>query len=77
MKRFKNAHSYYKELPLSEKIREKIIKNLLVSIDIRNPLEREKFLQDIKLFDLDQEQEFYYKTTFTCLDDFHLCKITL
>jgi tetratricopeptide (TPR) repeat protein len=77
MKRFKNAHTYYRELPLSEKIREKIIKNLLASIDIRNPLEREKFLQDIALFDLDQEQEFYYKTTFACLDDFHLCKITL
>ena len=74
MKRFKNAQNYYKELSLTPENTDKILHNLLYGIDIENPIEKEKFFQTLWSLWVNEEQMYYYTTSFLCLEDFHACK---
>lgn len=77
MKRFKNALNYYKNLENQNPTTlGKYIKSSLYTLDISSELEREKFLEELKSREVDEEILFYFRNTFACLWDFHQCKVS-
>jgi hypothetical protein len=75
MKKFEEAYSYYKKIKdYSEIDNNNIILTLFYSKNLRDIVDIKSIQKELKTFNLDKEEEFYYNNSLDCLNDFHICK---
>ena len=74
--KYKSAYSYYSKIKdYTELNKNRAMLSYIYTKDVASLQDRQDILSEMYSFDFSEDEKFYYTTSFTCLDDFHGCKI--
>ena len=74
--KYNSAYSYYSKIKdYSELNKNRAILSYIYTKDVMSLQDRQDILSEMYSFGFSEDEQFYYATSFICLDDFHGCKI--
>ena len=74
--KYNSAYTYYSKIKdYSELNKNRAMLSYIYTKDVSELQDRQDILSEMYSFDFSEDEQFYYATSFECLDNFHECKI--